>query len=205
MAQTAPSSTFDKGDAQMQSLSSGSPGSPLVLEALQLPELEALLYEGDPHTWQEQDWLWDGTSLRASPLRDVPVVSCSALRSCGNAERVAPDAIMAAQGAAAAAAAAKSVHVQSPEAGSNSNGACAAEQAQQGSTLVATIGISSHGGYGKSGCCQVPGCDRPLGDLKDYHQRYRICDVHIKLPQVSGRGVFGQQARNGGRMRAGSM
>lgn len=32
--------------------------------------------------------------------------------------------------------------------------------------------------------CQVAGCGKHLGDLKDYHQRYRICDVHIKLPQV---------------------
>ncbi|GMH42007.1 hypothetical protein BSKO_09926 [Bryopsis sp. KO-2023] len=32
--------------------------------------------------------------------------------------------------------------------------------------------------------CQVAGCGKSLEDLKDYHQRYRICDVHIKLPQV---------------------
>jgi hypothetical protein len=32
--------------------------------------------------------------------------------------------------------------------------------------------------------CQVPGCGKDLTGLKDYHQRYRICDVHIKLPQV---------------------
>jgi hypothetical protein len=32
--------------------------------------------------------------------------------------------------------------------------------------------------------CQVPGCGRDLQGLKEYHQRYRICDVHIKLPQV---------------------
>lgn len=32
--------------------------------------------------------------------------------------------------------------------------------------------------------CQVPGCAKELAGLKDYHQRYRICDVHIKLPQV---------------------
>lgn len=32
--------------------------------------------------------------------------------------------------------------------------------------------------------CQVAGCGKSLEELKDYHQRYRICDVHIKLPQV---------------------
>lgn len=32
--------------------------------------------------------------------------------------------------------------------------------------------------------CQVPGCGKDLTELKDYHQRYRICDVHIKLPQI---------------------
>lgn len=33
--------------------------------------------------------------------------------------------------------------------------------------------------------CQVPGCGKDLTNLKEYHQRYRICDVHIKLQQVS--------------------
>jgi hypothetical protein len=33
-------------------------------------------------------------------------------------------------------------------------------------------------------CCQVPGCQQDLARLKDYHQRYRICAVHIKLPEV---------------------
>jgi hypothetical protein len=32
--------------------------------------------------------------------------------------------------------------------------------------------------------CQVPGCGREVAGLKDYHQRYRICALHIKLPQV---------------------
>ncbi|KAG2485925.1 hypothetical protein HYH03_015369 [Edaphochlamys debaryana] len=32
--------------------------------------------------------------------------------------------------------------------------------------------------------CQVPGCGKDLTNLKEYHQRYRICDVHIKLQQV---------------------
>ncbi|GIL66303.1 hypothetical protein Vafri_19898 [Volvox africanus] len=32
--------------------------------------------------------------------------------------------------------------------------------------------------------CQVPGCGKDLSHLKEYHQRYRICDVHIKLQQV---------------------
>ncbi|EFJ50415.1 hypothetical protein VOLCADRAFT_80184 [Volvox carteri f. nagariensis] len=32
--------------------------------------------------------------------------------------------------------------------------------------------------------CQVPGCGKDLSGLKEYHQRYRICDVHIKLQQV---------------------
>lgn len=31
---------------------------------------------------------------------------------------------------------------------------------------------------------QVAGCGKDLAPLKEYHQRYRICEVHIKLPQV---------------------
>ncbi|KAL6751428.1 SBP domain-containing protein, partial [Haematococcus lacustris] len=30
----------------------------------------------------------------------------------------------------------------------------------------------------------VAGCGRDLRGLKDYHQRYGICELHIKLPQV---------------------
>ncbi|KAF5829409.1 SBP domain-containing protein, partial [Dunaliella salina] len=32
--------------------------------------------------------------------------------------------------------------------------------------------------------CQVAGCGRDLTSHKEYHHRYRICEVHIKLPQV---------------------
>ncbi|KAJ9531899.1 hypothetical protein QJQ45_022051, partial [Haematococcus lacustris] len=32
--------------------------------------------------------------------------------------------------------------------------------------------------------CVVAGCGRDLRGLKDYHQRYGICELHIKLPQV---------------------
>jgi hypothetical protein len=39
------------------------------------------------------------------------------------------------------------------------------------------------GGWGQL-VCQVPGCGRDLAGLKEYHQRHRICDGHIKLPQV---------------------
>jgi hypothetical protein len=38
--------------------------------------------------------------------------------------------------------------------------------------------------------CQVDSCGKDLVGLKDYHQRYRICEVHIKLPQVSGEVEF---------------
>jgi hypothetical protein len=36
--------------------------------------------------------------------------------------------------------------------------------------------------------CQVPGCGKDLSGLKEYHQRYKICDVHIRLPQVRAPG-----------------
>lgn len=49
---------------------------------------------------------------------------------------------------------------------------------------AAASGSSAAGG---APTCQVPGCARDLSRLKDYHQRYRICDVHIKLPEVRGR------------------
>jgi len=44
------------------------------------------------------------------------------------------------------------------------------------------------GGGGKM-ICQVPGCGKELAGLKDYHQRYRICALHIKLPQVRPKAV----------------
>ncbi len=30
----------------------------------------------------------------------------------------------------------------------------------------------------------MAGCGKDLSGLKEYHQRYRICEVHIRLPQV---------------------
>ncbi|CAD7696012.1 unnamed protein product [Ostreobium quekettii] len=36
--------------------------------------------------------------------------------------------------------------------------------------------------------CQVSGCGMDLENLKEYHQRYRICDIHIKLPRVMKNG-----------------
>ena len=38
---------------------------------------------------------------------------------------------------------------------------------------------------------QVAGCGKDLSFLKDYHQRYRVCEVHIKLPQVIEGGAEG--------------
>eukprot|EP00798_Chlamydomonas_sp_ICE-L_P013338 gene13338-19177_t len=32
--------------------------------------------------------------------------------------------------------------------------------------------------------CQVVGCSNDLKELKEYHHRYHICDIHIRLPQV---------------------
>jgi len=32
--------------------------------------------------------------------------------------------------------------------------------------------------------CQVPGCGKDLGCMKEYHQRYRVCETHIRLPAI---------------------
>ena len=37
--------------------------------------------------------------------------------------------------------------------------------------------------------CQVPGCGKDLTNLKEYHLRYRICEVHIRLSQVGLAGL----------------
>ena len=31
---------------------------------------------------------------------------------------------------------------------------------------------------------QVEGCDSDLTDLKEYHQRYKICEGHLKTSEV---------------------
>lgn len=45
-------------------------------------------------------------------------------------------------------------------------------------------GVLEEGDDPQKMVCQVPGCGKDLTGLKDYHQRYRICAVHIRLPQV---------------------
>jgi hypothetical protein len=36
-----------------------------------------------------------------------------------------------------------------------------------------------------SGKCYVRGCGKRLDNLRDFHQRYHICDVHIKVRSPS--------------------
>lgn len=55
-----------------------------------------------------------------------------------------------------------------------------------GTEAEGSVSLSDPGPLGETEklICQVPGCGKLLDGLKDYHQRYRICEVHIKLPQV---------------------
>ncbi|XP_017699431.2 squamosa promoter-binding-like protein 7 isoform X2 [Phoenix dactylifera] len=32
--------------------------------------------------------------------------------------------------------------------------------------------------------CQVEGCNKALGDAKDYHKRHKVCEMHSKAPKV---------------------
>ncbi|KAI8471023.1 MAG: SBP domain-containing protein, partial [Monoraphidium minutum] len=34
------------------------------------------------------------------------------------------------------------------------------------------------------GVCQVDGCYGDLTGLREYHQRYRICEYHLKAPSI---------------------
>ncbi|KAL6762320.1 SBP domain-containing protein [Haematococcus lacustris] len=42
---------------------------------------------------------------------------------------------------------------------------------------------------GTKGLCQVEGCGEELAVLRDYHQRYKICEYHLKVPYVVKDGV----------------
>lgn len=46
------------------------------------------------------------------------------------------------------------------------------------------IVISSKPASGETMACQVAGCGKDLSGLKDYHQRYHVCEKHIKLPAI---------------------
>ncbi len=47
--------------------------------------------------------------------------------------------------------------------------------------------------------CQVEGCDRDLGVLSAYHQKCRICDVHIKAPSFLRAGLLQRFCQRCGR------
>jgi len=76
--------------------------------------------------------------------------------------------------------------------GSEGGGAPSKLQAHPASTQAAleaaiaegTVVLSDSLEDGDRMICQVAGCCNDLTHLKEYHQRYRICEVHIKLPQV---------------------
>jgi hypothetical protein len=70
-----------------------------------------------------------------------------------------------------------------PGFGSAAAAADSAAAAAAGETAV-MIGDGAEAEGDQKLVCQVPGCGKDLSNLKDYHQRYRICDTHIKLPQV---------------------
>ncbi|KAF6254109.1 hypothetical protein COO60DRAFT_1703503 [Scenedesmus sp. NREL 46B-D3] len=75
-----------------------------------------------------------------------------------------------------------------PGAGAAMTGESDAAAAGAAAAAAAAAGVPVLPGADEGGeqklVCQVPGCGRDLQGLKEYHQRYRICDVHIKLPQV---------------------
>lgn len=49
---------------------------------------------------------------------------------------------------------------------------------------------SRSGGKSKSAAiCQVDGCNSDLGSLKEYHNRYKICEYHLKIPSIIREGL----------------
>ena len=67
-----------------------------------------------------------------------------------------------------------------------------AEEAASGLT-----GKQAASGSGPS--CQVEGCDRGLSVLSAYHQKCRICDVHIKAPSFVRAGLVQRFCQRCGR------
>ncbi|MEW5299088.1 MAG: hypothetical protein WDW36_002137 [Sanguina aurantia] len=48
---------------------------------------------------------------------------------------------------------------------------------------------SSRGSVLQKGVCHVDGCSADLSQLRDYHQRFKICDYHLKLSSIMRDGV----------------
>lgn len=47
--------------------------------------------------------------------------------------------------------------------------------------------------------CQVEDCGEELTDLKEYHNRYRICEFHLKVPSIVRGGVVQRFCQQCGR------
>ena len=47
----------------------------------------------------------------------------------------------------------------------------------------------SHGKSKGAAVCQVDGCNTDLGSLKEYHNRYKICEFHLKIPCITREGT----------------
>lgn len=68
------------------------------------------------------------------------------------------------------------------------------EQSGEASTSSSptTSGDQASRGAGKSGggaVCQVEGCSTDLAGLKEYHNRYKICEFHLKIPCIVREGT----------------
>ena len=72
--------------------------------------------------------------------------------------------------------------------------AVATEQGGEASTSSSptTSGDQPSRSNGKSkgaAICQVDGCNTDLGSLKEYHNRYKICEYHLKIPSIIREGL----------------
>ncbi|KAK9830956.1 hypothetical protein WJX81_002698 [Elliptochloris bilobata] len=167
-----------------------------------MQDLDQLIFAGDEAAWSLADWQWDPLALTAAPADGrsakrarsgpasgaacaSPFAAASTCQGCSACP--VPALVAAAEGAAA------------PERGAD---LCqGAEEPAAGTALQPNSSSSGDAGAaaGSGPRCQVESCRRELAGLSAYHQKCRICEVHLKAPSLERMGLLQRFCQRCGR------
>eukprot|EP00892_Ulva_mutabilis_P012407 jgi/Ulvmu1/9539/UM053_0028.1 len=140
-------------------------------------KIMSMLCEGPNATWQKSDWEFDSHALLAKPAALAPqqrfdVPSCTA----PGAAQMQP-AMHYAMSSTGFRAGSEQKLVHHHE----------AQLAPQPGDVILLAHESLPASHKQSmwGQCHVPGCSKSLSGLRDFHQRFQVCDDHIKACPAS--------------------
>ncbi|CAL8467674.1 g7212 [Coccomyxa elongata] len=144
-------------------------------------ELEQdFLLQGDEAAWSLNDWNWDSQNFIATPKKGVVAAS----NPCRAAKRSRMELSTCQGPCVPGAATDQQTCTDDGVFPTMSRAVPCSTIIQPAEPLPGSDGCKQGGPS-----CQVEGCNRELSDLSAYHQKCRICDIHIKAPSFMRAGL----------------